>query len=213
MKSRFLACTLFLLVSSAAMVSVNPSSAQTRKTSGMDLSLQGGPEFPVGDSGVAQTGSYGFTLTASLPMSASLDVTAGIGYLKFGVHDVAVDSAGKTGTLSKQTTNYPFFAGLRFVIETPVVLPYFGAELSLNDLIYHTTGGIASSSTTGVGNLSDVTSLKFGYAFVFGTRVPLGGDVFSADATVKYHVIPNDAGSPSNTYISLNAGIAIHLSI
>ena len=195
----FLAVMLFSMAYSQAF-------AQARVSSGIDLSLQGGLDFPVADSGIVQSGAYQFTLTASLPVAKILDITAGIGYQQFGSHDVAIDSNGQHGTLSKQYTNYPFFAGARFIFDTPVLLPYFGGEFSINDLVYHATNGISALS------IPAVTSTKIGYAIVVGSRVPLGS-TFSADATVKYHVIPGESGAPTSTFISINAGIAVHLNI
>ncbi len=192
----------FLLVLSCTL-----AWGQARVSSGLDLSLQAGIQTPVGDSGIAASGSYGFTLTASLPVASILDITAGVGYQRFGSHDTPIDSNGEHGTFSKQYTNYPFFAGARLIFDTPVLLPYVGGEVSLNDLVYHATNGISSLS------IPAVTSTKLGFAIVAGARLPLGGLV-SADATVKYHVIPGDnTGMPTSTFISVNAGIAIHLNI
>jgi hypothetical protein len=178
--------------------------AQARLNSGMDLSLQGGVHLPVGDSGLVHSGAYGVTLTASLPIAKILDIVAGVGYQKFGTHDVTVTTAGTTITNTQQSTNYPFFAGARFIFDTPTLLPYFGGEFSINDLVYHTTNGIDSPK--------DVTSTKIGYAILVGTRIPFS-PIFSTDATVKYHAIPGETGAPTTTFISLNAGVAIHLNL
>ena len=183
----------------------NPAEAQLRKSNGIDFSLQGSVEAPLGDSGVVRSGAYGVTLTASLPLSTLIDITAGIGYLKFGQTDVSVDSAsGKKGTVSKQYTNYPFFAGIRFVFDGPVLLPYFGGEISLNDLVYHVTTGVTSAS--------DAANTKLGYAILAGARVPFSSS-WSVDATAKYHVIPGDAEQSASRFLSVNLGLAVHLDL
>jgi hypothetical protein len=186
--------TLVLLLTGVAAKNCG---AQLRRSSGLDLSLQGGLDFPVGDSGLVKSGSYNFTFTGYMPVSQLLDITVGIGYQKLGQTDQKADS-GKT------VTNIPVFAGIRFVFDGSTVLPYFGGEFSVNDLVFHATNGVSS--------IPDITNTRLGYAIVVGTRIPFNR-TWGADVTIKYHDIPGASGDPDSRFISVEAGLIAHLDL
>lgn len=194
LRGLLLVATVVLLF---AGVGTKKSEAQLRRSSGLDLSLQGGLDFPIGDSSLVHSGAYNFSLTGFMPVSQLLDVTVGIGYQKFGQTDAKADSG-------KSITNIPVFAGLRFIFDGPIVLPYFGGEFSVNDLVFHATNGVSS--------IPDITKTRLGYAIVAGTRIPFSKN-WGADVTIKYHDIPSASGDPDTKFISIEAGICAHLDL
>jgi opacity protein-like surface antigen len=170
-----------------------------RPANGLNLSLQGVWERPAGEGSlVATAGGYGVTATVSMPLGASLNGVVGVGYMSFGKQ--RIDST------EINFTNFPFFAGMRFMIDVNGVTPYLGAEASVNDLVNQTTNGIASPAAA-------INQTKIGYALVGGALVPLAG-MFSADLTVKYNVLPGSSlTSTSTNYLTASAGIEMHFSL